>query len=60
MTARGRNLELAVIVALAALWLAGASRIHVNASWSHGAWGYLALPLLGAPETRPVSAVMFI
>ena len=41
---------LAVIVALGALWLAAASRVHVNTSWSDGAWGYLAIPLIGAPE----------
>ena len=35
------------MVALAALWLAAASRIHVNASWSDGAWGYAAFPLFG-------------
>ena len=29
------------------LWLGAASRVHVNASWSDGAWGYAALPLLG-------------
>ena len=39
------------MVALAALWLVAASRVHVNASWSDGAWGYAAFPLLGAaPE----------
>ena len=40
---------LCVMGAAAALWLGLASRIHVNASWSDGAWGYLALPLFGAP-----------
>ena len=49
MTARQRNIALAGFVALAALWLAAASRVHVNASWSDGAWGYLALPLIGDP-----------
>jgi len=34
---------------LAAVWLLAASHIHVNASWSDGAWGYLALPVLGEP-----------
>ena len=34
---------------LAAVWLLAASRVHVNASWSDGAWGYLALPLAGEP-----------
>ena len=38
---------LAVMVVLAALWLGAASRVHVNASWSDGAWGYAVLPLLG-------------
>ena len=36
---------LALMVVLAALWLAAASRVHVNASWSHDAWGYLVLPV---------------
>ena len=36
--------------ALAVVWLALASRVHVNASWSDGAWGYLVLPLSRAPE----------
>ena len=35
---------LALMAALAALWLAAASRVHVNASWSDDAWGYLVLP----------------
>ena len=43
---RGRTV-LAVMVLLAALWLAAASRVHFNASWSDGAWGYAVLPLLG-------------
>ena len=47
MTARRRHIGLAVMVALAALWLAAASRVHVNASWSDGAWGYAAFPLFG-------------
>ena len=37
-------------VALAVVWLALASRVYVNASWSDGAWGYLLLPLPGAPQ----------
>ena len=45
--ARRRRIGLAVTIALAALWLAAASRVHVNASWSDGAWGYAALPLFG-------------
>ena len=36
---------LALIGALAVLWLAAASRVHVNASWSDDAWGYLVLPI---------------
>ena len=35
------------MVVLAALWLGAASRVHVNASWSDGAWGYAVLPLFG-------------
>ena len=54
MSARRRHAGLAVMVALAALWLAAASRVHVNASWSDGAWGYLALPLVGAPALGDV------
>ena len=49
MTVRSRNRVLVGMAALAALWLLAASRVHVNASWSDGAWGYLALPLLGEP-----------
>ena len=48
---RRRPIGLAVMVALAALWLVAVSRVHVNASWSDEAWGYAALPLFGeAPE----------
>ena len=48
---RRRNIALAVMIALAALWLGLASRVHVNASWSDEAWGYAAFPLFGqAPE----------
>ena len=36
---------LALMGVLAALWLAAASRVHVNASWSDDAWGYLVLPI---------------
>ena len=39
---------------LAAVWLLAASRVHVNASWSDGAWGYLALPLRGDPDVGDV------
>ena len=49
--ARRRHIVLAVMIALAALWLVAVSRVHVNASWSDGAWGYAAFPLFGeAPE----------
>ena len=57
MTARRRHVGLAAMVALAALWLLAASRVHVNASWSAGAWGYLALPIPGDPEIG--DAVLF-
>ena len=49
MTTRSRNRVLVAMAALAALWLVAASRVHVNASWSDGAWGYLALPIIGDP-----------
>ncbi len=45
--ARRRQVGLAVMIALAALWLGLASRVHVNASWSDQAWGYAAFPLFG-------------
>ena len=49
--ARRRRIGLGVMIALAALWLGAASRVHVNASWSDEAWGYAAFPLFGAaPE----------
>ena len=44
---RRRHIGLAVMIVLAALWLAAVSRVHVNASWSDGAWGYAAFPLFG-------------
>ena len=44
---RHRHVGLAVMVVLAAVWLGAASRVHVNASWSDGAWGYAAFPLFG-------------
>ena len=44
------DVALACMAVLAALWLGAVSRIHVNASWSDGAWGYVAIPLFGAPE----------
>jgi len=43
--ARRAAVALAWMAALGLLWLAGASRVHVNTSWSGDAWGYLALPL---------------
>ena len=50
MTARKCNIALVSFIAISALWLAAATRVHVNTSWSHDAWGYLALPLMGDPE----------
>ncbi len=44
---RRRRIGLGVMIALAALWLVAASRVHVNASWSDEAWGYAAFPLFG-------------
>ena len=41
---------LVCMAVLSGLWLAAASRVHVNASTSDGAWGYFVLPLMGAPE----------
>ncbi len=48
---RRRHIALGVMIALAALWLGAASRVHVNASWSDESWGYVAFPLFGeVPE----------
>jgi len=55
---RRRHIGLAVMIALAALWLAVASRVHVNASWSDGAWGYAAFPLFGE-DPKPGDRVLF-
>ena len=45
-----RGFRLLVCMAvLSGLWLAAASRVHVNASTSDGAWGYFSLPVMGAP-----------
>ncbi len=44
-------------VTLAVVWLALASRVYVNASWSDEAWGYLVLPLPG--EIQRGDAVVF-
>ena len=50
MTRTGRNRRLlAAAAVLACLWLAFVSRIHINVSWSDGAWGYLRLPLYSEP-----------
>ena len=55
---RRARIGLAVLVALAGLWLLAASRVHVNASWSDQAWGYAAFPLFGEnPEIG--EAVLF-
>ena len=45
--ARRRRIGLVAMIAVAALWLAAVSHVHVNASWSDGAWGYAAFPLFG-------------
>ena len=55
---RRRHIGLAVMIALAALWLAAASRVHVNASWSDEAWGYAAFPLFGE-DPKPGDRVLF-
>ena len=44
---RRRNVGLGVMIVLGAVWLAAVSHVHVNASWSDGAWGYAAFPLFG-------------
>ncbi len=55
---RRRKAGLVVMVALAMLWLAAASRVHVNASWSDEAWGYAAFPLFGT-EPKIGDRVLF-
>ena len=55
---RWKHVGLAVMVALAALWLVAASRVHVNASWSDEAWGYAAFPLFGT-EPQVGDRVLF-
>ena len=55
---RRRHIGLAVMTALALLWLGAASRFHVNASWSDGAWGYAAFPLFGE-DPKPADRVLF-
>ena len=47
-TARGNRI-LAAFAVLAGMWLLAVSRVHINASWSDEAWGYVLLPI-GAPE----------
>ena len=42
---RSGNRILAAFAVLAGLFLLVASRVHVNASWSDDAWGYLLLPM---------------
>ena len=54
MTARIRNRIVLAMAACAALWLSAASRVHVNASWSDGAWGYFALPFFRDPDIGDV------
>ena len=54
---RGRT-GLAVMVLLTAIWLAAVSHVHVNASWSDGAWGYAAFPLFGQ-DPKPGDRVLF-
>ena len=51
-TRRGNRI-LAVFAVVAGMFLFGASRVHVNASWSDDAWGYLLLPM-GAPRSGDV------
>jgi len=51
--ARNRGILVCAVV-LAVVWLALASRVYVNASWSDGAWGYLVLPLTRAPQSGDV------
>ena len=55
---RRRRVGLAVMIALAALWLGAASRVHVNASWSDEAWGYASFPLFGE-DPEPGDRVLF-
>ena len=56
--ARRGRIGLAAMIALAGLWLVAASHLHVNASWSDGAWGYAAFPLFGA-DPVPGDRVLF-
>ena len=46
-----RGFRLLVCMAvLSGLWLAAASRVHMNASTSDPAWGYFSLPMMAAPK----------
>ncbi len=56
--ARRRRIGLVAMIAVAALWLAAVSHVHVNASWSDGAWGYAAFPLFGE-DPKPGDRVLF-
>lgn len=56
--ARRGWMALAGFAALALFWLAALSRLHVNASWSDPAWGYLLLPLAGDPAVG--DSVLFL
>ena len=58
VAARRRRIGLVAMIALAVLWLAAASHVHVNASWSDGAWGYAAFPLFGE-DPKPGDRVLF-
>ena len=44
---RRARIALTCMLAFGVLWLGLASRVHVNASWSDGAWGYAVFPLFG-------------
>ena len=50
---RSGNRILAVFAVVAGLFVLVASRVHVNASWSDDAWGYLLLPM-GNPRKGDV------
>ena len=50
---RSGNRILAAFAVVAGLFVLVASRVHVNASWSDDAWGYLLLPM-GAPRSGDV------
>ena len=58
VAARRRRIGLVAMIAVAALWLAAVSHVHVNASWSDGAWGYAAFPFFGE-DPKPGDRVLF-